>query len=169
MSTITLNQFISEYLRKDKLYNAELTKINNRITQRENQIKRLNAKRSKLNSIAPSWVNEIVKPIAKSFATTMPNRTFAILGPFGLNNETAIHFYKKGVADNEKCYDGNCKSITFRPLWSEKDEFELGYVDYEHDTKEFNKGTIAEMNGLNYTTIQLDKATTLSELLKWVK
>ena len=129
----------------------------------ENKIKRLKIKLEKLGYV--SWINEIIKPIAKLLNEKMPDRYFDILGPFGLSCETSIHFYKNGIEEKELFTGDNCKSIHFRP--SNLDNGEIRIVDYTKNTNKYAPGTIGEMNRFNYSTIPVPE--TIDELFEWVK
>jgi len=153
---------IKKYVEKNCICETERAKIKNRITQRENQIKRLKNKLDRLGYVL--WIDEIIQPIAEELIKKMPDRTFNILGPFGLNAETSIHFYKKGITDKDRFNGDNCKSITFRPR--NLDLGEIVLVDYSKDTHRYPKGSIAEINGGNYDTIPMKETT--DELFDWM-
>lgn len=157
-ATVTLSSITESYLRQRQ----EEKGIRARIEQREKQIERLKKKLDKL----PFWQDALIKPIAEELIKQFPDRCYDILGPFGLSNETAIHFYRIGVDEKHKFEGDNCISITFRPGNLEKGELRL--VDHKKNTGEFRKGTIGEMNGMNHPTIPLSPDTTIEELLKWV-
>ncbi len=123
----------------------------------EKKIERLEKKLE--NLVYPSWIDEIIKPIAEDIVKTMPDRHYKILGPFGMSCEVSIHFYIKGGE-----YINTCKSITFRP--DSLEEGQIGIVDYSNNTKNFKEGTIGEVNGGNYKTTPM--VDTLEELLEIV-
>jgi len=156
-----IQTIIKRYVEKDHACDTERTKINKRIMQRENQIKRLNTKLERLGDV--SWIDEIIEPIAKEMVKLMPDRYYDILGPFGITCTTTIHLYKNGTTDKNRFKRGNCKSISFRP--KDLSQGEIVIVDYTHDTKEFGQGTTGEMNGMNYPTIPMKK--TITELVNF--
>ena len=157
-ATVMLSSITESYLKQRQ----ERNQIKDRIEQREKQIERLKKKLEKL----PFWSESLIKPIAEELVKHFPDRCYDILGPFGLSSEIAIHFYRIGV-DEKHMFDGdNCISITFRP--GDLDKGELRLVDHKTNTGEFRKGTIGDMNGMNYPTIPLSPDTTIEELLKWV-
>jgi len=140
----------------------EKNRIEARIEEREKQIERLNKKLEKL----PFWKDGLIKPIAEELIKRFPDRRYAILGPFGLTAETAIHFYRIGV-DEKQLFDGdNCISITFRPGDLEKGELKI--VNHKENTGEYREGTLGEVNGMNNPTIPLSPDMTIEELSKLV-
>ena len=149
---MNFDQLAKEYVKKHNSYTAERDKINNRIEQRNQQIKRLKKKLHNLEH--PSWIDELVKPIAEAMVKKMPDRYYDILGPFGICSATSIHFYKSGVERSKRL--DNCKSITFRPADLENGKITI--VDYSQDTGQFRKGTIGEINGMNYPEIPLKRS-----------
>lgn len=157
-----LKEIIRGYVEKEKHNKDERGKIQARIEQREKQIERLKTRLNKIGYC--SWIDELLMPIAKTMVEKMPDRSFDILGPFGMTSETAIHFYKLGVAKNKQLEGDNCRSITFRP--KDLDKGELVLVDYTQNTGQYAKGTLGEMNGMNYPTIPLKN--TIGELLKFM-
>jgi len=114
----------------------------------------------------PSWVEKVIKPIAKELGDTMPDREVEILGPFGLGHEIAIHFLKAGI-DRDQMFDkpGNVRSITFRPTGF--DAFTLGVVDYGTNTGQFPKGSIGEINGGNHPVVPVDEME-VADLVKFI-
>lgn len=118
---MTIKNIIKNFVDKFTVYNAEYDRI-------EKQIKRLKRKLNKLKY--PSWVDEVVEPIAKEMLKkmpTIPHRYYEILGPFGLTCETSIHFYKITLGQYEDKL-ATCKSISFRP--TDLDNGNINLVDY---------------------------------------
>jgi len=157
-----MKTIIETYLKKESFNHSQRLKIEGRIEQRKAQIVRLQKKLDKLGWV--SWIDEIIKPIAEMLIKKMPDRYFEIFGPFGMNSETSIHFYKNGVTNNNRFDGDNCKSITFRPR--NLDIGELVLVDYSEDTHQYKEGTLAELNGENYRTVPMKKS--IDELFSWM-
>jgi len=155
-----ISKFISRYRRRDKYHHRKRKEF-------EEQIEILNSKLGKLEH--PSWIKEIIEPIAKELNKFLPNFHYEILGPFGICAEVAIHFYKNGTTDKNRFKRGNCKSITFRPRDLMGPENALAVKDYSKNTKEFLKDTIGEMNGMNYPDIIISDNMDIEALLKLVK
>jgi len=136
-------------------------KIEERIVMRKKQIERLETKKAKTQVF---WITGLIKPIAKALEEVYPNRVADVLGPFGLDAETAIHLYKKGISNEKRFDDDNCISITFRP--GNIEQGILYIKDTRHNTRRFQKGTIGELNGMNYKSIEFDwNLNTLVELI----
>jgi len=140
----SLKSIKDKYSRKRRLHNSKRDNI-------EKELTLLEEKRKKLGYI--SWIDELLRPIAEEVIKKYPDRTYDILGPFGLGSKTAIHLYKKGVKGDNLFKGKNCLSITFEP--KDLDKAELEIVDYSKDTKRYAKNTIGEMNGFNYLTIPI--------------
>ena len=79
-----------------------------------------------------------------------------IYGPFGLGNECSIYFSDK----NEKIL----ASATFT---SNGEGY--GIKDYSKNTGTYPKGSIAEMNGANYNTIEISDKMTTEWFIKFMK
>ena len=160
------SEIIMEYVTNYNAYLTESNRIYERIDMRNAQIKRLEKKREKLQ--CPRWTETILKPIAEALTREyFPNRTFDILGPFGLCSRASIHFYKKGIPEAELWDDpNNCLSITFEPIALQ--DGVLGIVDYSTKTADYPLGSIGEVNGMNYSSIPLSKNFTLAELKDYI-
>ncbi len=159
---ISIAQLSQGYVRKHKYCNNEQSKIESRIAQRKKQIERLE---KKLHNVEhPSWINEIVEPVAKAMIRKMPDRYYDILGPFGMCCTTSIHFYKSGVGSKQLFEGNNCKSITFRP--KNLDVGEIVLVDYNQDTGRYAKGTMGEVNGMNHPELPIKDS--INELMDFM-
>ncbi len=139
-------------------YAKRLKRYYTRTNNLETEIKELQGKLERLN--CPSWIDEIIKPIAELLVKKMKNRYYEILGPFGMCSTTSIHFYINGNKNQLE----NCRSINFRPVDLEIGKIEI--VDYDNNTNEYKKGTIGEVNGMNYRTIPMPD--TIYKLLEYV-
>jgi hypothetical protein len=136
----------------------------------EKQIERLNRKKDRL--IYPSWIDQLIKPIAEFILPLLPGYDkYEILGPFGLCNEIGIHFIAEGTSYGNRNNSGSgeeywdkLKSITFTP--GDLDKGELMYRNYNIDTGMFGKGSIGEMNGMNHPDTVIDANSDLRELLE---
>ena len=138
-------------------YAKRLKRYHTRTNNLETEIKELQGKLERLNY--PSWIDEIIKPIAELLVKRMKNRHYEILGPFGMTCETSIHFYINGNKNQLE----NCRAINFRPVDLEIGKIEI--VDYDNNTNEYKKGTIGEVNGMNYRTIPMPD--TIDKLLEY--
>jgi len=143
--------------------------IEQKIHQKEAQLERLNTKLRKLPF--PSWLDHLVRPIANELEKVYPDYHAEILGPFGICSETAIHLYKKGLNREELWAEenreaGSIKSITFIP--GDLGEGEISIRNYEENTGTFRKGTIGELNGMNYPSIELPEEADIEWLKQYI-
>lgn len=143
--------------------------LNTRIHQRERQLERLNTKLRKLEF--PSWIDNLIKPIADGLEKVYPEYRAEILGPFGVYRETAIHLYKKGLTHDElwldkNLYNDSIKSINFIP--GDLSRGELSIRNDKEDTGEFSKGTIGELNGMNHPSIPIPEHADIEWLKQYV-
>jgi len=148
-----LKTIINSYVSKKSDYKARADYLEAKISHRRAQLARLEKRKSKNYIAGPSWVDEIIKPIAVEMAKNFTDRHYDILGPFGLTCETAIHFYR----GNEKIgyKKDSCLSITFRP--GNLDDGEITVVDYSKNTKRYGENTIGGMNGMNFKSVSIPK------------
>lgn len=144
---------------------TELTKIMNenyiKRDKKRKSIERLQKQLHKLDNV--SWINVVIKPIAKELSELLNLPVWEILGPFGLCSEVSIHFCEdeKSLEKVEKI-----KSIHFRSHFNEE-ELRLSVIDYSKNTEEFAENTIGNLNGMNYPSIDVtDKP--IKSLLEWV-
>lgn len=167
-----LQQICQKYVVKSKRFETKEKQIRNSKSLLQKQIEECEQQLKKHGEKYPYWTDELVKSIAEELVKLLPGRYYEILGPFGLNAEVSIHFYKnkfKNMVHHEQMkqnYTGgiNCKSIRFRP--GNLDKGELHLIS-KKNTKEYARGTIAEMNGMNYESI--DMPDTIEKLRKFVR
>ena len=147
MTRTTISELSEEYAEAMIRYQRRRIEIEREMNQLKAELDWLRA---------PSWIEMIVKKVAKEMQEGFPDRHFEILGPFGLNNEVSIHFYKNGVGEKDKFKNENCLSIAFVPKPDrDNGSFELAIVDTETNTHEFPDGTIAALNGANHPRIPI--------------
>jgi len=156
-----ISKIVSEYVEENLAYQTKDKYLENRIAHREAQLTRLKKRLHNNYMNAPSWIDEIIKPIAEEMTKHFPDRRYEILGPFGLACETAIHFYLNGSDNIETCL-----SITFRP--GNLDKGEIKIVDYSKDTGSYEKNTIGEVNGMNYPSIPIPKDADIQWLINHI-
>lgn len=142
----TLKELSETYVAKKQAYHVTRDRI-------EAQMERLKNRSSKLHH--PSWMDEIIKPIASQIAALYPDRDMEILGPFGICAETSIHLYKKGLTEEQKfSEEGNCISVTL--IHGDLDRGEIKIRDYTKDTGEFRDNTLGAINGMNHPSIPVE-------------
>ena len=81
---------------------------------------------------------------------------FEVLGPFGLNNECSIYF---------KSGDRKTKTLASATFSRYGDGY--GLKDYSKTSNSFLKGSIGELNGDNYKTIEITEKMTLDWFVKF--
>jgi hypothetical protein len=142
--------------------NLELKRYG-QIERLENQIERLRKKIAKHRAF---WGDYLVKPIAEELLPLLPDYDrFERFGPFGLTCEYSIHFYRIGSQNPYKC-DKDIKSLTFVP--GNFDEGEIYLRDFSVYSGQFNKGTLGEINGMNYGCLPIPKENTVQWLLEQI-
>lgn len=160
-----LQEIQKSYERKQKLYNTKNKTFDTQIENAEQTLKALQDAKSKLTY--PHYHENYLKPIALELLKVFNNRTYEIFGPFGLNCESSIHLYKKGVKESEKFEGKNCISVTFRLRHHGLYESYLVLVNHLKNSGRYCKGSIGEMNGDNYEEVEMK--STMDELVKFIK
>ncbi len=155
-----LSELSNNYVALYDLYRKEADRIEARIKKRQDQITRLEAKRRRLEH--PSWIDLIVEGIAKEIIPSMPDRTYEVMGPFGIGATTSIHFIKDKTHPLE-----DVLSITFRP--GDLSMGELNRVEYSVDTGEFKSGSIGAMNELNRPAVSISPDTEIADLAQFME
>ena len=140
---------VSTYVGRLIHYDRERGRLKREIEVRQEQLGKLKH---------PYWIDEILRPIAEHLLEQpeFADRTYDILGPFGIGSRTSIHLYKRGVSEESKFQGNNCMSITFEP--GNLQAGELRIVDYSKNLRRFAPGTIGE-NGFNHPTIPMKRNT----------
>ena len=135
--------------------------ISNRIDMREAQIKRLINRRSNLD--VPSWIDEIVEPLAVEIAKRFPDTEYQISGPFGIGCTVfiCIHGESKKVEDI-------IFSLSVRPgdLHSSSNPVPLSAVDYSVDDGSFPPDSIGRINGLHHPEVPIEHMS-VDEIIEW--
>ena len=148
-----MNKYDSEYRVKKDEGKKEIKRIDERIEQREQQIKRLEKKRKKVY-YSFSWRDDVVVRLMKDLEEKT-GLTGEIYGPYGLRAATSIYL-------REDMTKGICEQTT---LSIELEEREDG--TYYHTGKysnQFASGTIGEINGMNHIMAPLPE--TIDEIVK---
>ena len=141
---------VTNYVERLTHYDRERNRLKGEIATRSNQLDKLER---------PFWIDDIIRPIAEHLIEQpeFADRTYDILGPFGIGSRVSIHLYKKGVPEELKFKDENCVSITFEP--GNLQAGEIMIVDRSRNLKKFASGTIGELNGFNYPTVPMKRNT----------
>jgi len=141
---------VTNYVERLTHYDRERDRLRGQIEEGKAQLDKLEC---------PFWIDEILRPIAEHLLEQpeFADRTYDVLGPFGIGSRASIHLYKKGVPKELKFKDENCVSITFEP--GNLQAGELRIVDYSRNLQRFAPGTIGELNGFNHPTIPMKRNT----------
>lgn len=152
-----MKKYIDSYnkVRKDSLNKKRNIQIE--ISNLEVKINQL--ERERVQTDYPNWIQAIVNPLAQKLSKDL-NLEFDIYGPLGVNARTTIYLMediKKGIIQ-QATY-----SITLIPS-----DLVNGIIHYEtgETTDEYPKGSIGELNGMNYISKELPE---YSEIVKIVK
>ena len=150
---------IQGYLAEEEVYQVEHDRITNLIRTKERQIKKLEKKLSKVNY--PNWIDALLNPIARAMLVYLPGYKFRMCGPFGLTAETSILFTPLDAEMSDKFSNfpkdlSVIRKITFRPGdLSGNSKPMLSIVDYSPNTGQFKKGTLGEINNMNYPAVDV--------------
>lgn len=160
-----------------ELYNAYILKsqeerrINERIVDRQLQIKRLENKKRKLTG----WIDNLVKPLAEILTPLLECEKYEILGPFGLRAETSIWF-KKPNSTATHCDYRLCLTVetSYHKNYTYKGEYcspVMSNVYLQYDTgkrkSEYQQGSIGYLNGFN--TIEEPLPDSIEEIVQIIK
>ena len=162
-----INELYNAYLAKDQ----EERRINERIVDRELQIKRLEKKKRKIGG----WIDNLVIPLAKILMPLLECESYEILGPFGLRGETSIWFKKPNstaqYCDYRLCltvetkYD---KNYTYKGSYCSPVMNEV-YLSYDTGKRnnEYQEGSIGYLNG--YNNVEAPLPESIDEIVKIIK
>ncbi len=159
-----LQEIQKSYQRKQRLYNTKNTNLDTQIENAGKVLEALKDAKSKLTY--PHHHDNFLKPLALELEKVFKNRSYSILGPFGLNCESSIWLTKDGVEGEKRFENNNILSITFRLRHKDNEPY-LVLVDHLKNTGTYNKGSIGEANGDNYPSVDLPE--TFEELVKFVR
>lgn len=141
------------YLERENNINNEIQKIKN---EAEKKINVLNKKNKNLKF--HGGLRELFNNLAVEIQKKLNSSCFEWYGPFGLNNEQTIYFYKD---KNKKKILGSICFVSFRDGYAIRDE--------KKNNGLYQKGTIGEMNGGNHPIIEITEKINLDWLVKWAK
>ena len=156
----TFNEIVDNYVNKSNAYYEKRQKLEDKIAKDQERLKKLKM---------PSWVNDIIVPLAEEIKSRLDKKAYEIYGPFGCECETSIYFSDYGKDGNIEITKVPTLSLTVRPQWKHNDiytrttEFKLTYWTGDK-TNEYAKGTIGELNGLNNVFAPLP--TDIDEIIK---
>lgn len=88
------NEIVDGYVKASKNYYEKKQKLENTISRAEERLRALKDK-------APSWINNLLKPLAKEIKKRLNSmgiatKAYEIYGPFGLDCQTSVYFSSHG-------------------------------------------------------------------------
>lgn len=124
--------------------------------------KQLEAKKKKIEKeiedLKYPHLKDYLNKLGKAVLPKIPGATyFEVLGPFGIGAECSIYFSKK-IKDKEITLAG----ATFTHAGDS-----IMLKDYSKKTNEFKKGTIGEVNGMNYEYLEITPEMTIDWFVKF--
>ena len=156
----TLEEIVDSYVKATNVYYEKRQRY-------EDTIARYEAKLKKLKS--PSWVRNILVPLAKELKDRLGLKAYEIYGPFGTECATSIYLSNYGKDGNIEITKAETWSITVRLQWGHNETytqttgFEITYRTGE-TTNRYAPGTVGYYNGLN--DIYAPLPNTIDEILK---
>lgn len=162
-----INELYNAYLAKEQ----EERRINEKIVERELQIKRLEKKKGKIGG----WIDNLVIPLAMILMPLLDCETYEILGPFGLRGETSIWF-KKPNSTAQYCDYRLCLTVEtkYDKNYTYKGEYcspVMSEVFLRYDTgvrvNEYQEGSIGYLNG--YNNVEAPLPNSIDEIIKIIK
>jgi len=164
MNKMKLQEIQKGYQRKQRLYRTKEKNFDKQIENTEEVLESLKNAKSKLTY--PHHHDNYLKPLALELEKVFKNRSYSILGPFGLNCESSIWLTRNGVKEKDKFENNNIISITFRLRHKDNEPY-LVLVDHLKNTGTYQKGSLGEANGDNYPSV--DMPETFEKLVKFVR
>lgn len=140
-----------KYKRSSKRHFAKDKKI-------DKQIEELKAKQKRMRY--PDF-NKYLEELGKQILPKIKGAVgFEVYGPFGLENERSIYFHGPGTEKKRKTICG----ATFTRFGDG-----YGLKDYAKDSGRFAKGTIGELNGMNFKVIEISKDMNIDWFIKFMR
>lgn len=87
------DEIIDGYVKASERYHKERQKQEDIIERAQNKLRIIKDK-------APSWINNLLKPLAKEIKKRLKMKAYEIYGPFGLDCETFVYFSNQGKVGN---------------------------------------------------------------------
>jgi hypothetical protein len=138
-----MKELKKDFLEKRKFYKKRRNEIKEQIEILEEELNNLEN---------PYWFEDLIKPLVKEVVNRVDELNYAhILGPSGLRNSVVLLFAeKKEYLDEIFDYPDKYYSIAIFPKYLDNAVF-MYYTNEKAETQH-EKGTIAEMNGMNNAT-----------------
>jgi hypothetical protein len=140
------------------LLEAKKQALEEAIERQKIRVRNLEIKIAKKQEVAatlnPNRDCSILKPIADVVMPHFPGMSARLLGPFGLGNTMAIDIDN---ADN--------KTVASMSFEYDCESMRLAYVNYKNDSHQFPKGSMGEVNGMNFQKIDLTPSSSVEHLV----
>lgn len=162
----TIREISQSYVEHYATHHQLQERAEQKVGELERKLQRAKDKRSKVYASSPSWIDEIIEPIAKELCARFPGYHYEVLGPYGLGAAVTIRLLEDGI-DHDRVRGENNKGITFEPVGLK--EGKLVIRDVSVDTGKFKPGTIGELNGMNHPLVQIPEDAGIDWLLQYVK
>lgn len=111
------NEIVDGYVKASKRYYEKKQKLENTISKAEEKLRALKDK-------APSWIKNLLIPLAKEIKKRLNMKAYEIYGPFGVTCETHIYFSNYGKDGDIKITKVNALRLSIYPSLK-NDEFDL--------------------------------------------
>jgi hypothetical protein len=113
---------VTNYVERLTHYDRERDRLRREIATRKIQLDGLKC---------PFWMDELLRPIAEHLLEQpeFADRTYDVLGPFGIGSRASIHLYKKGVPIIRIVYSEVLK-LKIPEIWKVRLSDTIGEIDY---------------------------------------
>lgn len=115
------NEIVDGYVKASQRYYEKKQKLENTIAKAEEKLRVLKDK-------APSWINNLLKPLAKEIKKRLNMKAYDIYGPFGLDCQTSVYFSNHGKDGHIEATKVNALRLTVYPSLK-NNEFDLACED----------------------------------------
>lgn len=115
------NEIVDGYVKASQRYYEKKQKLENTIAKAEEKLRVLKDK-------APSWIKNLLVPLAKEIKKRLNMKAYEIYGPFGVTCETHIYFSNDGKDGDIKITKVNALRLTVYPSLK-NNEFDLACED----------------------------------------
>jgi hypothetical protein len=141
----------NKYLAADKRYDKKEKELREQIAQ-------LEAKRKGMRY--PHFL-DFLKKLGKEILPKIKGAVgFEVYGPFGMGNECSIYFHGPGTEKKRKTICG----ASFRRYGDG-----YGIINYRKKTKDYPKGSIGEMNRMNYEVKEITQDMNIEWFIRFMR
>lgn len=153
MSNTTLSSLHSTWRERENKIDLAVKKLRAQgVTQSDDFEQKLKAEFG--DEYPNYWFKVICEPIAQQIKEAGGFERVDVLGPMGIGARISFHCYQTKDQALEKI-----KSLTVDPDLEISCGTALRKIDYSKKSDDYAKGTLGEVNGLNYGLIEIDPDT----------